>query len=48
MQRDPAYLLDMLQAAREAQALNAGLTYEALQQSRLHQFALVKLVEIYR
>jgi uncharacterized protein with HEPN domain len=46
MERDPAYLLDMLQAAREAQNLSAGLTWEAFQQSKLHQYALVKVVEI--
>ncbi len=46
MQRDPAYLLDMLQAAREAQRLSAGLTWDQFQQSTLHQYALVKVVEI--
>jgi uncharacterized protein with HEPN domain len=46
MERDPAYLLDMLQAAREAQKLSAGLTWELFQQSKLHQYALVKLLEI--
>ncbi len=46
MERDPAYLLDMLQAAKEAQALSTGLTLEALQASKLHQYALVKVIEI--
>ena len=46
MERDPAYLLDMLQVAREVQALSAGLTWEIFQQSKLHQYALVKLIEI--
>ena len=46
MERDPAYLLDMLQAARNVQELSAGLTWEVFQQSKLHQFALVKLIEI--
>ncbi|MCI0409886.1 MAG: DUF86 domain-containing protein [Acidobacteria bacterium] len=46
MDRDPAYLLDMLNAAREVQALSQGLTCEAFQQSKLHQYALVKLIEI--
>jgi uncharacterized protein with HEPN domain len=46
MQRDPAYLLDMLNAAREVQTLSAGLTWETFQQSRLHQHALVRLIEI--
>lgn len=45
MQRDPAYLLDMLLAARDVQTLSAGLTEEAFQQSKLHQYALVKLIE---
>ncbi len=36
----------MLQAAREAQRLSAGLTWEQFQQSRLHQYALVKVIEI--
>src|SRR5262245_29381804 len=46
MERDPAYLLDMLQAAQEAIQLSAGLTADAFQQSKLHQYALVKLIEI--
>src|SRR5947208_1979124 len=46
MERDPAFLLDMLNAAREVQALSAGLTEEAFRQSKLHQYALVKLIEI--
>jgi uncharacterized protein with HEPN domain len=46
MQRDPAYLLDMLQAAREAQWLCAGLTWQEFEGSRLHQYALVKVIEI--
>jgi len=45
MERDPAYLLDMLQAARDAQALCAGLTWESFQASKLHQYALVKILE---
>jgi uncharacterized protein with HEPN domain len=45
MQRDPAYLLDTLQAAREARALSAGLTWEAFQRSKLHQYGLVKVIE---
>jgi uncharacterized protein with HEPN domain len=36
MQRDPAYLLDMLQAAREARRLCAGLTWDEFRQSKLH------------
>lgn len=46
MDCDPAYLLDMLQAAREVQELSKGLTWEAFQKSRLHQHALVRLIEI--
>jgi len=45
MERDPAYLLDMLNAAREVQSLSAGLTEEAFRQSKLHQYALIKLIE---
>ena len=45
MQRDPAYLLDMLQAAREAQRLSTGLTWEEFETSKLHQYALVKVIE---
>jgi hypothetical protein len=40
MERDPAYLLDMLQAAREAQRLSAGLTWDEFERSPLHQYAL--------
>jgi uncharacterized protein with HEPN domain len=46
MERDPAYLLDMLQAAREVRELSANLTWEGFQQSRLHQHAMVRLIEI--
>jgi uncharacterized protein with HEPN domain len=45
MERDPGYLLDMLLAAREARQLSGGLSWEQFQQSRLHQYALVKLIE---
>jgi uncharacterized protein with HEPN domain len=45
MDRDPAYLLDMLQAARDALALSDGLTWESFQASKLHQYALVKILE---
>lgn len=45
MDRDPAYLLDMLNAARKVQTLSAGLTEEAFRASELHQYALVKLIE---
>lgn len=46
MERDPAYLLDMLNAARDVLTLSAGLTEEAFQKSKLHQYGLVKLIEI--
>ena len=45
MDRDPACLLDMLQAARDVQALSAGLTWELFQQSMLHHLAIIKLIE---
>lgn len=46
MDRDPAYLLDMLQAARDVETLSMGLTEQAFLQSKLHQYALIKLIEI--
>src|SRR6267378_5100411 len=46
MERDPAYLLDMLNAARDVKALSAGLSEDGLRQSKLHQYALVKLIEM--
>lgn len=46
MERDPAYLLDMLNAARDVLTLSAGLTEEAFRKSKLHQYGLVKLIEI--
>ena len=46
MDRDPAYLLDMLNAARDLQAMTAGMTWQAFQQSKVHHYAAVKLIEI--
>ena len=46
MERDPAYLLDMLQAAQEVRELSVNLTWEVFRHSKLHQYALVKLLEI--
>jgi uncharacterized protein with HEPN domain len=46
MDRDPAYLLDMLNAAKEIRSLSAGLSEPAFVASKLHQYALVKLIEI--
>ncbi len=45
MERDPAYLLDMLNAARDIQSMTEGLTWEAFQQSKVHHYAVVKLIE---
>ena len=46
MERDSAYLLDMLLAARDAVEFAGRLTYEQFQSSRLHQYAIHKAVEI--
>lgn len=46
MPRDPAYLLDMLRAAQELKQICSGLTWAGFQQSTLHQYASVKLIEI--
>ena len=46
MRRDDAYLLDMLQTAREAVEFAAGLTFLQFEQSRLHQNAVLKAIEI--
>ncbi len=45
MWRDPALLLDMLIAAREAREFGAGLSWERFQQSSLHQHAIAKALE---
>ncbi|MBM3790232.1 MAG: DUF86 domain-containing protein [Acidobacteria bacterium] len=45
MRSDEAYLLDMLIAARDAQAFTSGVTREQLEASRLHQLALLKALE---
>ena len=46
MQRDDAYLLDIFLAAREALEFSASLTWETFQQSRLHQLAIMRALEI--
>ena len=47
MRRDDAsFLLDMLMAARDAVDFASGLTYDRFVQSRLHQHAIIKAVEI--
>ncbi len=43
---DDAYLLDMLLAARDAVNFATGLTYAQFEQSRLHQNAILKVIEI--
>ena len=45
MWRDPALLLDMLIAAREAREFGEGLTWEEFQRSSLHQHAIAKALE---
>ncbi|HOP78359.1 MAG TPA: DUF86 domain-containing protein [Thermogutta sp.] len=45
MWRDDAYLLDMLIAAREAQAFSKGLSWEQFRGSSLHQHAIAKALE---
>ena len=46
MQKDDAYLLDMLNAARKIRAFSADLSRESFDHSELHQYALVRLIEI--
>ena len=47
MQRDEAaYLFDMLIAAQEAEEFASGLTFQKFTQSRLHQKAILKSIEI--
>jgi len=46
MRRDSAYLLDMLIAAREACQFLSDLTWIEFKQSRLHQNAVVKALEM--
>ncbi|MCS6919737.1 MAG: DUF86 domain-containing protein [Fimbriimonadales bacterium] len=46
MRSDRAYLLDMLNAARDAQSFTSEMTFEAFQQSLLHQMATLKAIEI--
>lgn len=43
---DAAYLLDMLVAARDARKFATGLTFAEFKQSRLHQNAILKSIEI--
>ena len=46
MQRDEAYLLDILIAARKALAFVEGMTWEAFSESELHQSAVIRPLEI--
>ena len=46
MERDYAYLLDMLIAARDAVEFSGEITYSQFENSRLHQNAILKAVEI--
>lgn len=43
---DAAYLLDMLVAARDVRKFATGLTFAEFKQSRLHQNAILKSIEI--
>jgi uncharacterized protein with HEPN domain len=45
MWRDDGYLLDMLISAREAAELSSGLTIEALEESVLHQNAILHVLQ---
>jgi len=46
MERDEAYLLDILIAARKALRFVEGMTWEGFQQSELHQNAVMRPLEI--
>lgn len=46
MERDAAYLLDILLAARDAREFVANMTWAAFAASRLHQHAVAKAPEI--
>lgn len=46
MKSDEAFLLDMLNAAKEASTLAAGVSQEEFKKSRLHQLAIAKALEI--
>lgn len=46
MRDDAAYLLDILIAARDALSFVLGLTWEQFEESRLHQNAVIKTIEI--
>lgn len=46
MRRDPAYLLDMVHAARDAIEFASGLTSQQFEQSPLHRDAALKPLEV--
>ena len=46
MQRDDAYLLDILIAARKARKFLEGVTWEEFKRSELHQNAVMRALEI--
>lgn len=46
MRDDAAYLLDILIAARDELSFVLGLTWEQFEESRLHQNAVIKTIEI--
>jgi uncharacterized protein with HEPN domain len=46
MQRDDAYLLDILIAARKALEFLEGMTWDAFERSELHQNAVIRPLEI--
>ncbi len=46
MRRDEGYLLDILIAARDARLFLSGLTRRQFDESRLHQNAVIKALEI--
>lgn len=46
MQRDEAYLLDILIAARKALKFLEGMTWQEFAQSELHQNAVIRPLEI--
>lgn len=46
MQRDEAYLLDILVAARKALQFLEGITWQEFAQSELHQNAVIRPLEI--
>ena len=46
MRDDAAWLLDILIAARDARSFVSGVSWEQFEESRLHQNAVLKAIEI--